>query len=56
MTKYKPKNEKALRKYLLEFNARVFLKKPKFDKMTESQKEKAVNLLFEYEKFLNDIL
>ena len=55
MSKLKPKNEKAFRQWLLEFNARTFLKKPKFDKMTESQKDKAVKLLFEFEQFLNDI-
>jgi hypothetical protein len=55
MSKLKPKNEKAFRQWLLEFNARRFLKKSKFDKMTESQKDKAVKLLLEYEKYLNDI-
>ncbi len=48
------KVQNAIRKHNIEFNAMLYLRKPKFDNMTKSQKDKAVKLLSEFEQFLNE--
>ena len=41
------------RKFIEEFDARIYLKKSKFDKMSVEQKNKAVKLLSDFQFYLN---
>ena len=38
-----------------EFDAMIYLKKPKFNKMTEEQKNKAIKFLADFQFHLNNI-
>tara|TARA_R110000737_G_C14147951_1_gene407069 strand:- start:65 stop:247 length:183 start_codon:yes stop_codon:yes gene_type:complete len=40
-------------KFVKEFDARIYLKKKEFNKMTEGQKNKAAKLLSDFQYFLN---
>jgi hypothetical protein len=40
-------------KFVKEFDARIYLKKSKFDKMSEEQKDKAAQFLSDFQIFIN---
>jgi len=45
--------QKANKVDIHEIEAIIYLKKSKFDKMTEEQKDKAIKLLTDFKRFLN---
>ena len=52
VTKVKTEKINNISKFLQEFEANQFLKKDKFSKLTEAQKEKAVDFLTEFKMYL----
>jgi len=53
MKKLSVENAKSINEYLLKFDAMIYLKKSKFNKMTPAQKEKAILLLSDFQIHLN---
>lgn len=47
------KNSKLNSKFMKEHDARIYLKKSKFNKMTQEQKDKAAAFLSDFQFYLN---